>query len=53
MTTTVVLDAGPLGLMINTNPNNPEAVECAKWLQTLLRNGIRVCVPEVSDYEVR
>lgn len=53
MTATVLLDAGPLGLVTNTNPRNPEAVQCAQWLMSLLSNGIRVCIPEVSDYEVR
>lgn len=53
MTATVVLDAGPLGLVTNTNPKNPEAVECARWLQSLLTSGVRICIPEVSDYEVR
>lgn len=53
MTATVLLDAGPLGLVTNTNPRNPEAVQCAQWLQSLLSSGIRVCIPEVSDYEVR
>jgi len=53
VTATIVLDAGPLGLVTNTNSGNPEAVECAEWLQSLLRSGVRVCIPEVSDYEVR
>jgi hypothetical protein len=53
VTATVLLDAGPLGLVTNTNPRNPEAVQCAQWLQSLLSSGIRVCIPEVSDYEVR
>jgi predicted nucleic acid-binding protein len=53
VTATIVLDAGPLGLVTNTNPKNPEAVECVRWLQSLLSNGVRVCIPEVSDYEVR
>ena len=37
MTAVIVLDAGPLGLIVNTNPENPEAIECATWLQSLLR----------------
>lgn len=49
----VVLDSGPLGLVINTNSKNSEAVQCARWLQSLLQNNIRVCIPEISDYEVR
>ncbi len=48
-----MLDAGPLGLVTNANRRNLDAHNCAKWLQSLLRCGIRVCIPEVSDYEVR
>ena len=49
---TVLLDAGPLGLM--TDPRRSrQSVACAQWLQALVRHGSRVLVPEVADYEVR
>jgi predicted nucleic acid-binding protein len=49
---TVLLDAGPLGLV--TNPRRSAQSEaCNKWLQALLRQGVRVIVPEIADYEVR
>ena len=49
---TVLLDSGPLGLV--TNPRlSPESVACTQWLQSLLREGTRVLVPEIADYEVR
>lgn len=52
MTTVVLLDAGPLGLV--TNPRaTQENLECNEWLETLLLNGFQVYVPEIADYEVR
>jgi predicted nucleic acid-binding protein len=48
----VLLDSGPLGLV--TNPRlSPESVACTQWLRSLLRDGTRVLVPEIADYEVR
>lgn len=52
MTTLVLLDAGPLGLV--TNPRaTPENQQCKQWLAALTTSGIRVLVPEIADYEVR
>jgi predicted nucleic acid-binding protein len=49
---TILLDAGPLGLV--TNPKfSPQSLACAQWLQKLIASGARVVVPEISDYEVR
>ena len=49
---TIVLDAGPLGLI--TNPKlSPTSTACTRWLQTHLTSGNRVFVPEIADYEVR
>jgi len=49
---TVVLDAGPLGLV--TNPKiSPQSLACAQWLQALVASGVQVILPEISDYEVR
>jgi predicted nucleic acid-binding protein len=49
---TVLLDAGPLGLV--TNPRRSrQSIACAQWLQALVRRGSRVIVPEIADYEVR
>jgi predicted nucleic acid-binding protein len=48
----VLLDAGPLGLV--TNPrSSPASAACAKWVQSLLADGKRVLIPEIADYEVR
>ncbi len=49
---TVVLDTGPLSLV--TKPARaPEVVACCRWLQALVDAGVRVCVPEIADYELR
>ena len=52
MSRIAALDAGPLGLV--TNPNSsPKSVRCAKWLQTLTADGVRVLISAIADYEVR
>jgi predicted nucleic acid-binding protein len=49
---TILLDAGPLGLV--TNPKrSPQSLACAQWLQAHIASGARVILPEISDYEVR
>jgi len=48
----VLLDTGIIGLI--TNPKRaPESLACNCWLQTLIKAGIRVILPEIADYEVR
>jgi hypothetical protein len=50
--TTIILDAGPLGLA--TNPRmSAQSTACLRWIQTALSSGRRVIVPETADYEVR
>lgn len=52
MSRIILLDSGPLGLI--TNPSaSEENRECNAWIQTRLREGDRVMVPAISDYEVR
>jgi predicted nucleic acid-binding protein len=52
MTQIVLLDSTPVGLI--TNPKAiPLAVECQKWLESLLDRGYHVILPEIIDYEVR
>jgi predicted nucleic acid-binding protein len=49
---TVLLDAGPLGLV--TNPRRSrQSIACAQWLQAIVGHGSRVLVPKIADYEVR
>ena len=52
MSRTVLLDAGPLGLV--TNPKrSPQSRACAQWFQGLVLAGVNIFVPEIADYEVR
>lgn len=52
MSSVVLLDAGPLGLI--TNPRGSvEASACNSWLIFLLSKGVEVKIPEIADYEVR
>jgi len=48
----VVLDASPVGLL--TNPRQPPpAIACSQWVRQIISRGVRVCLPEMIDYEVR
>ncbi|MDQ3303880.1 MAG: nuclease [Actinomycetota bacterium] len=51
MSRTILLDAGPLGLV--THPRVEQNREAALWLRGLLAAGVSVLVPEISDYEIR
>lgn len=51
MAKTILLDAGPLGLV--THPRPEINREAALWLRNLLAVGVSVKVPEIADYEVR
>jgi predicted nucleic acid-binding protein len=52
LTRTIVLDAGPLGLV--TNPTrSPEVLEVIDWLDDVVAAGWRLIVPAIADYEVR
>lgn len=52
MNRAVVLDTGPIGLI--TNPRlSPQGVACNQWLQSHVKAGNRIIVPEIADYEVR
>lgn len=52
MSLVVQLDSGPLGLVSNPRAV-PLAMECERWVETLLVGGADVVVPEIADYEVR
>ncbi|MDY6941293.1 MAG: nuclease [Cyanobacteriota bacterium] len=52
MSSVVLLDAGPIGLI--TNPKrSDESQNCHRWLQLLILSNARVLLPEIADYEVR
>jgi predicted nucleic acid-binding protein len=48
----VLLDAGPLGLVTNPKQSS-KALDCTKWLQSLIAGNARVIIPEIADYEIR
>src|SRR5262245_35085752 len=48
----VLLDAGPLGMISNPRASEKNR-ECYDWMESLLRAGHQVLVPEIADYEVR
>lgn len=52
MTRVIVLDAGPLGLLVRSR-QVPIADQCARWLRALLDHGERVVLPAIAEYEVR
>ena len=49
MLTDVILDTGPLGMIAHPNRNK----EVVERLARLLDSGVRVYLPEISDYELR
>jgi predicted nucleic acid-binding protein len=49
---TILLDAGPLGLV--TNPaRSPEVKAIHLWVDAVVAAGHRIVVPAIADYEVR
>jgi hypothetical protein len=52
MSTIVLLDAGPLGMLCNPNAT-PTTRDCNLWLEALLQKGAHVYIPEIADYEIR
>jgi predicted nucleic acid-binding protein len=53
VTKVVFLDAGPLSLLSTPPGKKGNAAACGRWLAGLLGKGVRVIVPEITDYEVR
>lgn len=51
MSRTVVLDAGPLGLL--TAPPGVQSKACSEWIADLLTANDHIILPEIADYEVR
>lgn len=52
MTKAVFLDTGILGVITHPRADD-EAKQCNAWLLGLLNAGVRICVAEVCDYELR
>ena len=53
MSNPILLDATPLSLLCHGDQRKPIVVEINAWLRRQLRDGTRVIVPEIADYEVR
>ena len=52
MSRIIVIDASPLGYI--TNPRaSPVNDQCKAWLESQMRAGEQVVLPEIVDYEVR
>ena len=52
MSAAVVLNSGPLGLLVHPRPSAARTA-ILQWLADLAAAGRRVVVPEITDYEVR
>lgn len=52
MSRTVFLDSGPIGALSSPR-RNPTVLAANRWLAGLVTAGVRVIVPEITDYEVR
>ena len=48
----VFLDAGPLG-MVTQKRGIAEAEACRRWVNDLTNAGVRIIMPEVTDFEIR
>jgi len=53
MIRTILLDAGPLGLLCAPSGKKGQASDCKLWLAERIQKGSRIIVPEITDYEVR
>lgn len=55
MSEVILLDTGPLGFAVHPQANIPNTNQCdfMQWLLACLQNSKRVCIPEISDYELR
>ena len=52
MTRAAPLDSAPLGLL-TAPPRKPPALVCSQWHAGLIAAGVRIVVPEITDYELR
>jgi len=45
----LILDTGPLGMI--THPRENEEIK--EWFKTQIKNGKKIIIPEIADYELR
>ncbi|WP_371121365.1 nucleic acid-binding protein [Microcoleus sp.] len=53
MSRVIFLDSGPLGMVTNPKTSSTEVQECKVRLNSLMRRGEIIILPEIADYEVR
>jgi predicted nucleic acid-binding protein len=49
----IILDSGVVGIITNPKVKSVEAQNCKLWYASLLREGERIALPEIVNYEVR
>jgi hypothetical protein len=49
----ILLDSGPLGMIVRAPSKPQHVVRCLAWLKTILATGAVVVIPEIAHYEVR
>ena len=50
---TIILDSGPVGMIVNSNAKSSLTLDCQAWFSQLSNNGYLIVLPEIVDYEVR
>ena len=53
MTPMIILDSGPLGMIINPRAKSPKTLACQAWFIQRAQAGYEMVIPEIVDYEVR
>ena len=53
MSRAILLDSGPLGMIVNPKASSPIVRVCKLWFNALLTTEEILILPEISDYEVR
>ena len=52
MSRLILLDSGPLGLMVGA-AGKPHVARCLTWLKSVSAAGATIIIPEIAHYEVR
>ncbi len=50
---TIILDSGPVGMIVNPNAKSEVTLACQSWFNQMANNGYSIVLPEIIDYEVR
>jgi predicted nucleic acid-binding protein len=53
MSQIIVLDSGPLGMVVNPTAKSVQTQACQQWIRRLSQMGYTIAIPEIADYEVR